>query len=270
MSRLPSYLKKIALLFSILAFNRIEFCDRIRHIIEVKGDAIMHPSFNYECVEPFDLAIEDLLGDLNLNFRSNLIEEVGLLEIEKEVKKGLQSLQSNAPFRITHSADIALARLCYLICRAKPPEIVIETGVAFGVTSAFILKAMSINKRGILHSIDLPPLGIDSNDYVGSLIPFEIRDRWQLHRGTSRRILPELLRENPPINLFIHDSLHTYSHMLWEFNTVTPRLEANGILISDDIADNRAFQTWVEQAKPSKYKVIRKKGNDRLIGYGRI
>jgi hypothetical protein len=47
--------------------------------------------------------------------------------------------------------------ILYSIVRAYKPEIVVETGVAHGVTSAFLLCAMHENRKGHLYSIDLPP-----------------------------------------------------------------------------------------------------------------
>lgn len=47
--------------------------------------------------------------------------------------------------------------ILYTIVRAYKPEIVVETGVAHGVTSAFMLCAMHENNKGHLYSIDLPP-----------------------------------------------------------------------------------------------------------------
>ncbi|RMG03228.1 MAG: hypothetical protein D6735_08975 [Acidobacteria bacterium] len=70
---------------------------------------------------------------------------------------------------------------------------VLETEVGYGVTSAFILKALEVNGHGTLHSVDLPPLGCDADQFVGILIPELLKYRWQLHRGVSRRVLPSLL-----------------------------------------------------------------------------
>ena len=35
--------------------------------------------------------------------------------------------------------------------------------------------------------------------------------------------------------MFHHDSLHTFRHMTWEFETAFPHLTAGGVLSSDDI-----------------------------------
>jgi hypothetical protein len=47
--------------------------------------------------------------------------------------------------------------MLYAIVRAYKPDIVVETGVARGASSSFILCAMHENGKGHLYSIDLPP-----------------------------------------------------------------------------------------------------------------
>ena len=270
MSKTPTKFQKITLLLSTLKTDRKEFFDRIRHIVEVKADSIIHRPYKYDFVETYDTAIEEILRGMHLSTQLQLSYENDLIKFERGVKKDLLALKDKVPFRISHSADFAMARLCYLVCRAHPPDVVVETGVAFGVTSAFILKALSKNNRGTLFSIDLPPLGQKSDEYVGILIPNKLRDRWRLLRGTSRQILPHLVEDISPVNMFIHDSLHTYWHMLWEFNTITPSLDSKGIIISDDISENRAFQTWIDKTLPTTHKAIRKIGNDGLVGFAQI
>ena len=46
--------------------------------------------------------------------------------------------------------------LLYVICRVMKPTNVIETGVASGASSAFILLGLDKNQHGTLYSIDLP------------------------------------------------------------------------------------------------------------------
>jgi hypothetical protein len=75
------------------------------------------------------------------------------------------------------------------------PRRVIETGVARGVTSRFILEALERKGSGSLVSIDLPPqLKGELHDQIGAAVPPEVRGRWTYVRGSSRRRLPRGLR----------------------------------------------------------------------------
>jgi predicted O-methyltransferase YrrM len=121
------------------------------------------------------------------------------------------------------------------------PAHVVETGVARGISSATILTAMRQNGIGHLYSIDLPPLRSSGANEIGAAVAPELRDRWTYVRGSARRRLPELVRGIGSVDLFVHDSLHTYGNMRFEFQTVWPALSSHGIVMADDIESNPAF-----------------------------
>ena len=144
----------------------------------------------------------------------------------------------------------------YAVTRAVMPRTVIETGVLYGHSSASILAALQDNRKGNLISIDLPPeqhqsviedrrhiqVGIRSaNLAVGCAVPVSLRSRWNIQLGNSLELLPKILQERGPISIFIHDSLHTYDHMMAEFELGYNALEPGGLLISDDIGYNSAW-----------------------------
>jgi len=155
--------------------------------------------------------------------------------------------------------------ILYQLIRNYKPKIVVETGVAKGLSSAFILCAMNENFKGYLYSIDLPPWSvpivktekaedfdiitledkgiytIDKEYRIGCLVPEYLRRRWSLIVGDSRKELPLLLQKIGKISIFLHDSLHTYSHMLFEYETAWPHIEKGGFLLSDDVTHNNAF-----------------------------
>lgn len=162
--------------------------------------------------------------------------------------------------------------ILYTLVRRFRPEGVIETGVAQGVSSTFILEAMQQNGTGHLTSIDLPnfnPAGLSYREHghrdrvfvkpelgVGWLVPETLRNRWTLLLGPAQKILPTL-RESPQI--FFHDSLHTYDHMTLEFEWALNHLSVGGFLMSDDIWWNRAFSDFVA-SHPTKIRCLSKRG----------
>jgi len=130
----------------------------------------------------------------------------------------------------------------YILVRSLQPDTVLETGVCHGHSSAHILKAMEQNSQGNLHSIDLPSQP-DTFEH-GYVIPENLRDKWNLHLGDSSDLLPDLRDEIAPIDMFHHDSLHTYDHMRWEFNQIYEVIEKSGIITSHDVIHNNAFQDF--------------------------
>jgi predicted O-methyltransferase YrrM len=139
-------------------------------------------------------------------------------------------------------------KLLYLSVRATGPRLVIETGPFNGASSTFLLHALEVNGGdGRLISFDLPDaadaLGvpIPSDREPGWLVPDELRHRFELVLGDTRRTLgPRLAREDG-VDVFFHDSLHTTRHMLFEFRVAWRHLRAGGVLVSDDVFWNPAF-----------------------------
>ena len=79
-------------------------------------------------------------------------------------------------------------------------------------------------------------------------------------RGSSRRRLPALLDKIGPIDLFIHDSLHTADNVLFELRQAWPHVRAGGAVVVDDVDVNNGFRmflaetpharSWVCEAEP--------------------
>jgi predicted O-methyltransferase YrrM len=137
-----------------------------------------------------------------------------------------------------------LAQITAAVVALVRPSVVVETGVAQGVTTASILRALPDGAR--LHSIDLPVLDVDADDFVGALVPDELRDRWTLHRGPSRTLLPDVLREHGPIDLFVHDADHSHAGQLEELRTVWPHVRGGGVVLMDDVGNPAAIEFAAE------------------------
>ena len=146
------------------------------------------------------------------------------------------------------------APILYTIVRVLKPSTVVETGVASGVSTTLILKALSLNHKGCLFSIDMPNLDplarLPEGKNVGWLVPNDLKERWHLTLGLSKDKLKPLLQELGSIDLFLHDSEHSYENMMFEFKTAYSFLRKGGILLADDITVNNAFRDFVRMNKP--------------------
>lgn len=165
----------------------------------------------------------------------------------------------------------------YLLIRKLKPDFVIETGVHRGVSSLFILEALEENGKGMLHSIDLPLASYDTDsrgptksllppEKIGICVPNKLRKRWNLILGDSTEQLPILLEKVPTVDFFLHDSKHTYSHMMWEFQKIWPRLKEGGLLLSDDTNWNDAFNRFANEVKCDAIHLKRDKETDETFG----
>ena len=147
----------------------------------------------------------------------------------------------------------------YALIRLAKPKDVIETGVWFGFSTAFLLQGLEDNGSGKLYSIDLPnaqyefpksiynPQGRPSKalvgqaEHTGILVPDRLRPRWELIIGKSQEKLGPLLDKLQQIDLFIHDGEHTDEDMMYEFETAWKHLTPRGILVADDVHVSSAF-----------------------------
>lgn len=260
----PTYLEKFAYLTK-LALNRPqETLDRLANIVEVNVDALTRRDAPYRAVS-MEQCLEGIANGLSLK-----LEDFGttepIRELEARIRDKSKALEYRRPFRLSHNGDLALGRLCYMACRILRPKIVIETGTAYGVTSSFLLSALHENGQGRLISIDLPPIGKDADRFIGHFIPEHLRSAWQLIRGTSGHHLHALLMRIGHVDMFVHDSLHTYRNMMREFDSVFAHLSRPGIVIADDIDGNSAFAKFTERARPTYAGVTREPGKGRLCG----
>ena len=195
----------------------------------------------------------------------HLVSESCLAE-EKQLKLKQSGVTGSLPFATCHNGTETLGRVCYLVTRYLRPSRVVETGVAHGITSTYILQGLADNARGTLNSIDLPPLIPDAERHVGQFIPDNLRSRWTLTIGSARKALPRVLNAAGAIDIFVHDSLHTYSHMKWELETSLSALRRGGVLIADDIEGNQAFEEITHHPSVASWVAIRQQGKDAICG----
>lgn len=159
----------------------------------------------------------------------------------------------------------------YLLTRMIKPNQVIETGVSSGASSAYILRALKDNKKGKLYSIDLP-LEYDMGKKRGWLVPEELRDCWDLRIGDAKKMLTPLLKEIGEIDCFVHDSLHTYDHMMWEYRRIWPYLRQGGLFLSHDVGASEAFLDFMKEVNVRwyDYRVFHVLGGFRKLSKNEI
>src|SRR5215213_10666957 len=239
-----------------------EFRDRVAGYADLGLERLWRSSPAYETAR-----WQGVLRDIgeHLGRVTEILDEPALEEIEDDTRRLLEDIRAKDPFSPRWAADSRFARLGYLLCRLISPSVVLETGVAYGVSSAFILRALEENGGGMLHSVDLPPLRTEYERFWGVAVPDALRGRWRLHRGSSARILPPLLEETRTVDLFVHDSLHTHRNMSREFDTVWPRLRSGGVILADDVERNRAFGE-LRQKNPALWRVVQDREESPLHG----
>jgi predicted O-methyltransferase YrrM len=136
-------------------------------------------------------------------------------------------------------------RSIYSVIRERKPEIVIETGMGSGVSTVSILSAM--NDKGKLISID-PGLPYGKGDReVGFIIPSSMKSNLVYVKGTSSERLEGVLRTLPRLDVFFHDSDHSYQNVKFELGLVWPKIKENPLILIDNYDWSEAAMDFAKE-----------------------
>lgn len=201
------------------------------------------------------------LADYSTCIRSDMQAVAELLEIAETECQRIERHLWKPPRTADHGSSWGggndLLDMIGVFVRVAKPDVVLEAGVAHGLTSAVVLHAMEQNGKGHLYSVDLPPLSLDVKN-VGSAIPEELKARWTLKLGPTESVLAVLARQVAPVDLFVHDADHSFEAQLRDYRAVWPYLRPGGVLFSDDV-DNPAFLEFAAEMRT----------HPLLVGHGR-
>jgi predicted O-methyltransferase YrrM len=124
----------------------------------------------------------------------------------------------------------------YALVRAAQPDHVVETGTHLGLGSCAIAAALLRNGHGRLTTIDIDS---ESGHLIGE--PWgKVIDR---RIGSSTDLLAKLT----DIDMFLHDSLHTYDYETKELAAVESNLRVGAIILSDNAHESSALSEWSER-----------------------
>jgi len=240
-----------------------EFADRASDEVEILANKLRKwPTYE-------DTEAQDAADELTRRLGGRVAFRDGDTElIEAELLERSRRLSADGPFPEFYTPGEQLPRFCFAVCRATRPTTVVETGVAYGLTSAFILAALEMNGHGHLHSVDRPPWMPDAEDFVGAAVPERLKDRWTVHRGSSKRVLPELLSELGKVDVFVRDSLYTYRTVKRELRAVEPSLSPGAVVMADDLIASAAFRDWANEAGCPWWAAILSKDPPRRNHFG--
>jgi predicted O-methyltransferase YrrM len=239
-------------------------CDRILERLAERRER-RQPPFRYTVTSDWHAHLHAALGLPWPCAADAQIDEVWRATNDDLTARGL--VTGRGTFGGWDDGGRSLVGAAYCLVRHLRPERVVETGVAHGVTTRFILEALARNGSGRLWSIDLPPL-IDRHleTEVGVAVPERLRGRWKLIRGSSRQRLRPLLTALGTIDVFVHDSMHTTRNVQFELSQAWPALTPGGVVIADDIDFNRGFGTFAARGGIAHSLVARHDDTDRLFG----
>lgn len=179
-------------------------------------------------------AISDILG-----FK----DYTKIEELFPQVLKSAKETEENCPVKMGGAGALDLI---FYINEYLKSENAVETGVAYGWSS--LAAILSLEKRnGMLYSSDMPYLGKENDQYVGCVVPENLKSHWQLFRFADRESLPKIYKIQDSMDFVHYDSDKSYDGRMWAYPILYKHLRKGGILMSDDIGDNSAFMDYCLQ-----------------------
>lgn len=109
----------------------------------------------------------------------------------------------------------------------EKPRVMIETGVESGYSTEWFLTSMDKVGIGHLFSCDPAPSGF----YEANPI---IHPRFTFMKEESYTALDKIFGQMGPIDLFLHDSCHTWECQTFEYEWAWGHVKSGGIIASDD------------------------------------
>ena len=150
------------------------------------------------------------------------------------------SAEKNTVARENWNAESNLCIVLYCLILLKKYTKVVETGVANGVTTRVIMRALE-QTGGVLHSFDISETS--RNVYKGN-------GNWHFHKLEANRKIQKQLRKQiqgiGKCDLWLHDSNHGQTWQEFEYLLAWENLEKNGVLCSDDVD---ASPAWGQASK---------------------
>ena len=125
----------------------------------------------------------------------------------------------------------------YAIVRCLKPHVVVETGVHDGLGSALLLRAL---ERNAADGVEGRLMAFDMDPRSGWLVD-DPEGRFDLIIGDVRKTLSHAL-DGVGVGVFIHDSLHTYEHERFEFESALEHAAVGLVLISDNAHESSALE----------------------------
>ncbi len=151
--------------------------------------------------------------------------------------------EQECPLRMGGAGDLSLL---YHLAEHVRAFHVLETGVAYGWSSLAILISL-LNRSGAhLISTDKPYPGRNNENYVGCVIPENLKEQWTLLRHSDRKGVPLALDQMKTLELCHYDSDKSYAGRMSTYPPLWDALRKGGIFISDDIGDNLGFHDFCQ------------------------
>jgi predicted O-methyltransferase YrrM len=189
------------------------------------------------------------------------------------LETGRTILPSGDDVAATSCIDRASGALLQRAIRKLRPSIAVEVGLAFGISTLYILDALS--EVGGEKLIGIDPAQHDDHWRGGGLhnvLRSGYNSLYEFHEDTSQRVLPRLVAKGQRVDFAFVDGWHTLDHVLVDFFYIDQMLRVGGVVVFDDVgypSIRRACDFIVTNRDYELYDCLRLKANKRFDRHGK-
>lgn len=164
-------------------------------------------------------------------------QELAPREVLRQIAEtGRTILPSGDEVQVTSHIDPACGALLQATVKSIRPKIGVEVGLAFGISTLYILEALS--DAGGERLIGMDPAQHDQHWRGGGL--HNIRRAgyarlYEFHEESSQQFLPALVASDQRIQFAFIDGWHTFDHVLVDFFYIDQMLDVGGVVVFDDV-----------------------------------
>ena len=132
--------------------------------------------------------------------------------------------------------DETCGNLIQSVIKETRPRVGVEVGLAFGISTLFILEAMT--EAGAEKLIGIDPAQHDNYWRGGGLHNIAsagYSELYEFHEATSQQVLPMLASQGQRFDFGFIDGWHTFDHTLIDFFYIDQMLNVGGVVVFDDV-----------------------------------
>lgn len=216
-------------------------------------------SENLKKINELKISSEIFIKKINHN-----LFDLSVVETDRIVESGFKIFFEKNP-GINVGSNYAVEVLYFLTLNFKP-KIILETGVAAGMSSYCFLDAIKKNNYGTLYSSDFPFLKYENpKQYIGVMVPNNLKKNWNLEIAGDNINIKKFKKQLNNIDLLFYDSDKRYSSKIKFFKSVKKLLNKESIIIIDDLHNDSFFLEYVEANNCKNWFIVQSK-RDHIVG----
>jgi len=169
--------------------------------------------------------------------------------------------------------DASCGELLQRVIKALRPRVGVEVGLAFGISTLYILEAL--NETDGEKLIGMDPAQHDEHWRGGGLHNIRqagFESLYEFHESTSQQVLPTLAGLGQRLDFAFIDGWHTFDHTLIDFFYIDQMINVGGIVVFDDVgypSIKRACDFILTNRDYEVYDCVRLKTNNNFSRQGK-